>query len=252
MMFVRNDSKVFRFCRSKCHRNFKMKRNPRKLRWTKASRKARGRELVNDSTLEFERRRNVPVKYDRELFNTTARAMLRISEIKAAREARMFEKRQLSKKRLENKRIRETIRTGSNLVISPIAQNKLDLNITDRITAALELKRAAENKEGKKKSVKQTKEEELKGKKEKKQNVEEFFSSDGAIDLRTQFPEISQNDAKSNMNGGDDDDGDEEKMKEVTSDVSVVKVSPKSVGIQKKKTAKKKAGKKKLKAKINK
>ncbi|KAF5358408.1 hypothetical protein D9756_001508 [Leucocoprinus leucothites] len=91
--FVRNDAKVFRFCTSKCHKNFKMKRNPRKVRWTKAFRKAAGKEMTIDSTIDFEKRRNVPVRYDRDLVQTTIKAMKRVGEIKARRERAFFKSR---------------------------------------------------------------------------------------------------------------------------------------------------------------
>ncbi|KAG1827200.1 ribosomal protein L24e-domain-containing protein [Suillus subaureus] len=91
--FVRNDSKVFRFCTSKCHKNFKMKRNPRKVRWTKAFRKAAGKEMTIDSTIDFEKRRNVPVRYDRELIHTTINAMKRIGQIKQRREHAFWKQR---------------------------------------------------------------------------------------------------------------------------------------------------------------
>jgi large subunit ribosomal protein L24e len=64
---------------------FKAKKNPRKLKWTKASRAARGKEMVNDPVLEFEQRRNEPVRYNRDLMIETITAMKRIDEIKTAR-----------------------------------------------------------------------------------------------------------------------------------------------------------------------
>ena len=82
MMFVRNDSKSFRFCSSKCTKLFKAKKNPRKLKWTKAYRAAHGKEMTCDSVLDFEKRRNVPVRYNRDLMVKTIQAMKRVDEIK--------------------------------------------------------------------------------------------------------------------------------------------------------------------------
>lgn len=93
MMFVRNDAKEFRFCRSKCHKSFKQRRNPRKLKWTKAFRKAAGKELAVDSTLTFAQRRNVPVRYNRELVQTTLKAMDRVEEIRQKRERAFYKNR---------------------------------------------------------------------------------------------------------------------------------------------------------------
>lgn len=129
-MFVRNDAKQFRFCRAKCHKNFKLKRNPRKLRWTKAFRKAAGKEMVVDKTLEFSARRNVPVRYNRELVQQTLQAMTRIEEIRKKRE-RAFYKNRMSK----NKEIQKAL--DKKLVES----NPELLRIRD-----VELKRAAAKK----------------------------------------------------------------------------------------------------------
>ncbi|KAF2428774.1 hypothetical protein EJ08DRAFT_636454 [Tothia fuscella] len=95
IQFVRNDARVFRFCRSKCHKNFKMKRNPRKLAWTKSFRKAHGKEMVVDGALALSARRNVPVRYNRENVATALKAMQRYSEVKARRE-RVFYKNRMA------------------------------------------------------------------------------------------------------------------------------------------------------------
>ena len=72
---------------------FKMKRNPRKLAWTKSFRRAHGKEMTVDSTLAFAQRRNIPVRYNRDLVATTLSAMQRVSEIRARRERQFYKNR---------------------------------------------------------------------------------------------------------------------------------------------------------------
>lgn len=93
IVFVRNDGKMFRFCRSKCHRNFKAKRNPRKLRWTKAYRKTHGKELVTDPVYDFEKIKDTTIKYNRDVWTNTVQAMDKLAEIRKRREDRFFERR---------------------------------------------------------------------------------------------------------------------------------------------------------------
>lgn len=76
---------IFRFCRSKCHAAFKKKKNPRKTKWTKAYRKTAGKDLAIDPSFEFEKRRNVPLKYNRELWTKTIEAMKKVEEIRQRR-----------------------------------------------------------------------------------------------------------------------------------------------------------------------
>ena len=70
-----------------------MKRNPRKLAWTKSFRRAHGKEMTVDSTLAFAQRRNIPVRYNRDLVATTLSAMQRVSEIRARRERQFYKNR---------------------------------------------------------------------------------------------------------------------------------------------------------------
>ncbi|PQE18636.1 50s ribosomal l24e protein [Rutstroemia sp. NJR-2017a BVV2] len=114
--FVRNDARTFRFCRSKCHKNFKMKRNPRKLKWTKAFRKAAGKEMVVDSTLNFAARRNVPVRYNREHIATTLKAMQRVAEIRQRRERVFYKKRMAGNKERQREANRKLVAEHSDLL----------------------------------------------------------------------------------------------------------------------------------------
>jgi large subunit ribosomal protein L24e len=110
---------VFRFCRSKCHKNFKMKRNPRKVRWTKAHRALAGKELVDDAVFEMERRRNVPLRYDRTLVAKSVVAMKRVDELRVARADRHYERRMRKARAQEAIAARAALEHGIHLVKAP-------------------------------------------------------------------------------------------------------------------------------------
>jgi large subunit ribosomal protein L24e len=93
-----------------------MKRNPRKLKWTKSFRKSAGKEMVVDSTLTFAARRNVPVRYNRELVAKTLKAMERVSEIRQRRERVFYKKRMAGNKEREKEANRKLVAENEHLL----------------------------------------------------------------------------------------------------------------------------------------
>ncbi len=91
------------------------------MKWTKTARALRGKEMIVDQNLllsQFTKRRNEPVKYDRNLVAATLRAMERVEEIRARRE-RVFTRRRLSGKLAREKKRREDRRVvaeGEHLI----------------------------------------------------------------------------------------------------------------------------------------
>lgn len=121
IQFVRNDAKIFRFCRSKCHKNFKMKRNPRKVKWTKAYRRLNGKDMTQDSTFEFERKRNRPERYDRNLTENTLKAIKKIDKVRVDREARHHAMRMKGKKAMERREAAKELEQSIHMVKAPAA-----------------------------------------------------------------------------------------------------------------------------------
>lgn len=124
MTFARNDSKVFHFCRRKCNQMFKKRINPRKVAWTKDYRKVRGKELAMDTTFDLEKKKNVPVKYDRELYSATIKAMKRIKEIQMARQRAFYFNRMKPALKLQKMRLKATVEKGKDLLVAPIVAKK--------------------------------------------------------------------------------------------------------------------------------
>jgi len=122
-----------------------MKRNPRKVRWTKAFRRAAGKEMVIDSTIDFEKRRNKPVRYDRDLVQSTLQAMKRIAEVKKRREHAFWKNRMVtSREKLKSHQRKLTTKKRTTVRLlepipepSPSEKVKIKIKATEKSKSAL-------------------------------------------------------------------------------------------------------------------
>ena len=124
--FVRNDGKMFRFCRSKCHRAFKAKKNPRKIRWTKAYRKTHGKELVTDPVYDFEQIKDTAIKYNRNVWVDTIQAMEKLDKIRTERENKFFDMRMRKAKKTQKEIIKKDLIRHEMLISDPKIREKVD------------------------------------------------------------------------------------------------------------------------------
>ena len=77
--------------------------------------------MAVDSTFEFEKRRNVPVKYSRELWNKSLEAMKRVELIRLKREAHHIQKRQMKAILIEREMDRKEVKRDMSLIKSAAA-----------------------------------------------------------------------------------------------------------------------------------
>jgi len=80
--------------------------------------------MTIDSTIDFEKRRNVPVRYNRELVQTTIKAMKRIAEIKKRREHAFWKNRMAAsreKLRAHRKKVHASKEAVSTKLVDPIS-----------------------------------------------------------------------------------------------------------------------------------
>merc|ERR1711964_148938 len=108
------------------------KHNPRKSKWTKVSRKLHGKEMELDSTFDFEKKRNVPTKYDRNVWVKTVQAMKTIDKIRQTRTER-FHKQRLGK----------MMKVHRTLAEKELSKHKDLLHAPDRVKATRVAKKKA-------------------------------------------------------------------------------------------------------------
>ena len=76
-----------------------------------------------DSTFEFEKRRNRPIRYNRETMESTLRAMKAVSDIRHKRQDMFFKMRMRAHKGIQREQVRAEIKKGVD-ILAPAAADR--------------------------------------------------------------------------------------------------------------------------------
>ena len=94
--------------------------------------------MAVDSTFDFEKRRNRPVKYDRDLMGKTILAMKRVEQVRTKREQRFFDNRMKDAKAEKKKQARVEIEKSIELLAPAVAtREEVMRNVVDSARARI-------------------------------------------------------------------------------------------------------------------
>jgi len=100
--------------------------------------------MVVDSTFEFEKRRNRPVKYDRDLMSKTILAMQRVQGIKTKREERFHANRMRDAKKEKKEQARVEIEKSIEILAPAVAKREeVMMNVVDSARLRIAAKKKA-------------------------------------------------------------------------------------------------------------
>ncbi len=92
--------------------------------------------MTVDSTFEFEKRRNRPIRYNRETMETTLRAMKRVSEIQHRRQDLFWKNRMRAHAGVQREQIRAEIKKGIELIVPAAADREKAIQLaTSKISS---------------------------------------------------------------------------------------------------------------------
>lgn len=115
-----------------------MKRNPRKVKWTKAYRRLHGKDMTQDATFEFERKRNRPERYDRNLTENTLKAIKTIDKVRSRREETHLKNRMKGKAAKERREAKKEHDQQIHMVVAPGALAKDTSTKTAKVTVKVQ------------------------------------------------------------------------------------------------------------------